>query len=293
MLCRMWIEDGDLAPPPRRVTPLATLEVLLGGALFQVGCGLVAFCSIFGWIFAGQADLSAWTRFMGQLETAPGELIALDSTGASVNERPVVAHRYRFTGPDGQAREGVSYATGNAGQLGDAVTVEFPAGDPTVSRIVGQGRTLFPPWLVLVALLPLAALITAWCGLKTGLRRAWLLRHGRLTEGKLVAKEETSTRVNDQMVWKLTFSFRDDAGEAHQLSTRTHETAALEDEARERLLYDPGRPERAELLDALPGEGRTSPDGGWEATSSGRPLLKLLLPGLALGENLLLAWFWL
>ena len=292
MLCRMWIEDCDLAPPPRRVSPLATLEVM-GGLLFQIGCGLVAFTSAFGWVFVGLADLSAWTRFSGALETAPGVLVSLEPTGAHVNNEPVVKHGYRFTGPDGVEREGASFQTGQAGSSGQTVTVEFPAGDPAISRIVGQRRALFSPWLSLLALLPLGSLTLAGFGLRTCLRRAWLLRHGRLTHAKLVAKEETGARINDEMVWKLTFTFQDDAGSAHQLSRRTHQPAELEDEADEGLLYDPARPERAELLGVLPGEGRTAPDGGWEALSSSRPLLKLLLPGLALAENVILAWFWL
>jgi hypothetical protein len=287
----MWLEDAELAPPPRRVTLGATLEVLLGGVLFQVCSGLLLFFSVFGWVFAGQADLTGWLRFAGQLETAEGTLLLVESTASSVGEQTVWAHRYRFQGPDGQVREDVSYREGSQGSAGDAITVEFPAGTPSVSRIVGQRRGVFPFGTAFVLLLPLVPGVLALIGLRTGLRRARLLRHGRVTDGEFVGKEATGASVNDQPVWKLNFRFRDEDGQEHHTSTKTHDAAALIDEPRERLLYDPRDTDRAELLDALPGQGRTTPDGGWEAVSLRGPLLKLLLPGLLLAENLLLARF--
>lgn len=278
----MWLEDMELAPPPRPVSLGAISQVLLGGALMQVACGILAFGGALTWPFATSADVSDLTHFAGALEVAKGEVVSVDATHVHVNDQPVQAFHYRFQGPDGVAREGVSYQSGLTLTSGDPVTVEFPAGDASVSRIVGMRRKTMPAGLLAILAIPGVGLLLLLLGLRGGLRRARLLRHGRRAEGKLVAKEPTNASVNDRPVMRLTFAFTDDEGRAQQVSTSTHQPEGLEDEPTERILYDPREPARAILVDSLPGSGQSTSLGGWEATTLAGPLLKLILPALAL-----------
>ena len=288
----MWSEELELAPPPRPVSLGATLEVLLGGLGLQVGCALLVVGGLFAWVFVAQSDLFDLLRFAGPLERAQGTVLRVEGTGATVNEQVVRAVQYRFQDPQGAQREAVSYQTGATLTAGAPVTVEFPAGDPGTSRIEGMRRAEFPPAVAFVLLFPLGGLIPALLSLRGGLRRAALLRHGRRAEGKLIGKEPTNTTINDRPVMRLTFAFQDDEGQEHTVEARSHRPEGLEDELSERILYDPARPAQATLVDALPGAGQSTPLGGWEAYSARGPLLKLLLPLLALlvnGAGLLLA----
>lgn len=283
----MWLEDHELAPPPRPVSLGATVEVVCGGLLVQIGCAVLAFGSIFGWVFASHADLTQWTHFSGRVETAQGTALELVRTGVSVNEVPVVGTRYTFTGPDGVERTATSYASGAGPAPGSAVTVEFPAGDPDTSRVVGQTCGMLGPAALLALIFPLAGFVPAWLGLRWGRARAALLRNGRQAEATFAGKEPTNMTVNDQPVWKLVFTFKDEMGEERTVESNTHDPQGLQDEPTERVLYDD---DQAVLVDSLPGSGRSTTLGGWEAASFTGPLLKLLLPGLAVGVNALGAW---
>lgn len=280
----MWIEDNELAPPPRPVSLGATLEVLLGGLLVQIGCGVFAFGSIFGWIFASRADLTPWTRFSGEVETAQGTVLDLVRTGVSVNDTPITGTRYRFVGPDGVERTATSYVTGGGPAVGAAVTIEFPAGDPDCSRVTGQTCGMLGPAALLALIFPAVGLVPVLIGLRGGLRRVRLLRHGRRAEATFSGRQPTNMTVNDQPVWEMVFTFKDDRGEERTVSSKTHDTTALEDEPSERVLYDD---EQAVLVDSLPGRGQSTTLGGWEAASMVGPVAKLLLPGLAVGINAL------
>jgi hypothetical protein len=90
-------------------------------------------------------------------------------------------------------------------------------------------------------------------------------------------------------VWELTFDFTARDGRQCQAKARTTDTARLEDEAHEPLLYDPDDTTRAYVLDEAPSRPKLDPDGQLE----GRPLaaiFALIIPALVIGGNALLLW---
>ncbi len=176
-----------LAEPPRRVPPGVRIHAVLGGAgLF--GWIMLALASFFGWTLVGNAD--AWSPLVFKavgaslaqgVVTSAREIRA--SRGATVREVS-----YRFTGPDGQERSGRSYVTwpSPAPAAGERVTVEFPAGTPSVSRIQGMRRSRLEPYVVLIVLVfPAVALAIVVFTARSGLRLSRLLAHGRLNYGRL------------------------------------------------------------------------------------------------------------
>ncbi len=117
---------------------------------------------------------------------------------------------------------------------------------------------------VVVLLFPIAGLAIALSQLRGALRDLRLLERGEQTTGKLVDKRETSVTYNDVPVMALTFEYRA-GGRTYQTTVKTLTPAALEDDEREAMLYDPQDPTRATTLDHLPGSPVLSPGGELEA----------------------------
>ncbi len=119
-------------------------------------------------------------------------------------------------------------------------------------------------------------------GVSLGIRGMRLLRMGNVAQGTLIGKEPTGTRINNQMVYKLTFDFADSNGMRHQTSAKTHLPYTLEDEASERVLYDPGNPSYAVLFDNLPGRPEVDMLGRILPGSPRKSAMVLILPLLTL-----------
>lgn len=59
----------------------------------------------------------------------------------------------------------------------------------------------------------------------------------------------------------MTFEYRDQTGQRHELKVVTNQPEILEDEEEEQLFYLPDSPTTASLVDNLPGEPLVGPDG--------------------------------
>jgi hypothetical protein len=251
---------GMFVGPPRPVPLSVRLRLLFGGMANQLGWLFFGFGMIFFWIFACETDIAALWQFRGELQTAPGIVTQCDESGFEVNDARVYTHRYQFE-HGGHSYQGVSYARGRNQSEGSQVTVEFPADRPQRSRIEGMDTAIMPVWALAIALFPIVGMAVLGYGFHRGLVAARLLRHGNLASGRLVSKEPTGSSVNEQRVYKLVFEFAAEDGSIRQVATSTHDTARLEDELDEPLVYDPGRPDSAVLLDSLPGTPRIDVQG--------------------------------
>lgn len=262
-----------LALPPRHVPWGVRIRLLFGGGISQFGWIWLGFSMIFVWIFGLQTDFSSMVFVLDRVEITQGVVTAVEPTSASVNETPVYANHftYRVERLENEYA-GVSYTTGHEFQLRQEVRVEYLKRYPTLSRIEDTRRGEFDLWIVpFLLIFPLVGLGMVGFGLKNGIKANRLLANGKVGMGKLVSKEATNTEVNDRRVYKLTFEFAADDGQLHQVVCKTTAISALEDDDRERLLYDPYNPRYAVMLDNLPG----SPD----IDELGRIQMNSLLPG--------------
>jgi len=273
-----------LAPPPRDVPPSVRLRLLLGG-LGAFAWIWLGFGSAMATVFLRQADLTSWVAFRGEVVRTVGEVTACRPTRASEGGskghpgRQVKESRYRFEA-DGEAHQGASYATWCAGP--GPAEVEYPAGRPERSRLVGMRRAPFGPQVALVAIFPLVGMVLVGASLRAGLRQLHLLRHGRLALGTLVGKEATLVSVNKRPVMRLRFRVPSGTGAPVEVVVRTHLPGRLEDEPRERILYDADHPGRAAAWDLLPGAPRVDFTGALQPAGTAGTLLRLLPPLLAL-----------
>jgi hypothetical protein len=273
----------ELAEPPRGVPAALRLKVIFGTVEAQVAWAVLGVGMIFFWGFAMNADVASWYLFRGPLEKATAIIEAFDKTsfseGGSKHHKgtPVYAVRDRFSA-EGTEYRGVSYQTGSAWEGRTRATVEYPRGRPRVSRIVGLRPTPLGPMAASAAALPLVGLgIVVWT-LRRGMRAVRLLRHGRPALAALKSRVATNASVNEKTVYKLTFEFVDADGVTHAHVVKTHQPEQLEDEEKERLLYDPSNPARAFAVDALPGRPQINESGGLVGESAARGLLSLVIP---------------
>lgn len=262
----------------RSVPIAAGISVLLGGFMTQFGAAFFSFGMIFCWVFIGMADIPGTIRFMGETATASGVVTRVTATSAKENEARVQEIEYRFTDGAGATHTGVSYSAYNVPHAGTTVRVEYLHGDPTVSRIEGMRRSEMPIFVIFVVIFPVVGALIGIAGIRAGRRRLRMLYVGRMARGKLVAKEPTNTKINNQTVYKLTFEFTTPDGRVGRVSDKTHETARLEDEAEELLLYNPDNLEEGAAIDALPGGVKMNDAGEITQYSFARALLLMLLP---------------
>jgi hypothetical protein len=182
---------------------------------------------------------------------------------------------------------GHSYATDDVPPPGAAVAVEYAVEHPEVARVVGQQLGEMP--IVIMFFLPIfpgVGLLLLLPGLLGGWRNLRLLQGGLLARGRLVEQRGTNTRINNRPVMALTFEYQV-RGQTYRVDARTHEPEYLTDEAEEKLLHDPFRPERAVMLDALPGRPVIDGRGGLAPRPGRGAVAVLILPTIAVVGNLI------
>jgi hypothetical protein len=268
----------------RFVPPTTALALLFGGFPVQFGAGLFVFGMIFWWMFGAQSDATSWYRFSGDLARVRGSAVAVEDIGISEGGgedspgTPIYKVRYSFEPAEGGYVRGHCYGTGMHLAPGTPVDIEYVPGDPGTSRIVGSRKRPLDMWALFVAVFPGIGLTLMFFGLRSNARALQLLRVGKQARGRLVDKQPTNTKINNQMVYKLTFEYVDEAGQQHRISDKTHHTHLVEDEQTEHLFYNPRNPSEGKLVDVLPGRPKVEPDGsiGWAGVGS--TAIRALLP---------------
>lgn len=265
----------------RAIPATVWINIFFGGFTNQFGWIFFGFGMVFFWIFALQADMS-FLLFTGEHVTTQGVITESRETNASEDEKSIYENHYTFVDEHGKRIQDFSYATGKWLREGAEVTVEYPAGRPYYSRIQGMRRKMFGPAVLFVLIFPLVGLVFLFFGISKALKIAQLLQQGILTKGKLLSKEPTSTTVNEQRVYKFTFSFQDRLGRKFEVIEKTHKVHLLRDDNEEDLLYLQNAPEQAILVDSLPGSPKISRQGDILASSFKSALFHIIFPAIVL-----------
>lgn len=271
-----------LAQPPRDVPISVRASLLFGGPLALFGWIFFGFGMIFLLAFGVPENLVAIFWSLQPQQTATGVATGSRTTGASEGSSRVYENRFSLTAADGRTYEGRSYATGTEVSAGEPVTIEYPSARPTHATIQGMRRSLFGAGILLVAIFPGLGLIFVLFGIARGSRACSLLANGRLAMGTMKSKERTNTRINRQYVYRLKFEFTGEDGRIYEASADTTDTAVLEDEAQEALVYDPAQPARAVMLDSLPGGPEFDDTGNIQAKGLGAWLGVVAIPALVM-----------
>jgi hypothetical protein len=137
---------------------------------------------------------------------------------------------------------------------GQEITIEYLKESPEISRFTGKDRQNYDQIMFLAGvggiIIGFLFLFPSWRRTK---KERNIIMMGRPAEGKLVYAEPTNKRVNEQPVYKLTYEYATSQDDVQKLSVRSHMIRNISDEHTEILIYDPGNPSRAVVIDTLPG----------------------------------------
>ncbi len=276
--------SAERLPEPRAVAWTVRMAMYTHGAIRQFGWVFAALGSLFCGFFLHYTDL----RIGGYDAHASGEVVKLEATNSSSNDRRIYAVVFRFRGGEpAQDYQDTSYTTAPPG-VGDQMGVEYEWDDPDEARMQGAHSRPFSPVLSLVLIFPLAGMGFALIRIGESRRVVWLLRRGRAVKAKVIARGKGNMKINETSETKLTLQFVDDRGLARTFDVSTFSPELLEDDAEELALYDPDRPQRAITLDHLPGKLKVH-DDRVEATGSVGQLLFLPIMALSLSVGALVS----
>lgn len=274
-----------------REVPLSSkLTAFFGAGMQQFGWSFFAFGMIFVFAFGIEANLSALVHFRGEMSRVDGVVVSVAKTRYSEGNRAskpgksrgktVFECRYTFDS-DGQSYTGSSFSKVQGYAEGQRVQIEFPVGKPGASRIVGMRATPFGHGVLMVMLFPFVGLCFVVPGLFSGRKNLRLMVRGVLAKGKLISKVKMDVQIDSKFVYRLTFQYTDQKGALHQVQTRTHHPAKLEDDAEEYLLYDADRPSQVVFVDALPGTPILGKNGRFSPVKFGSMSARVLPPLVA------------
>ena len=234
----------------RVVPPGVKFKILFGSFYTTFGLIFLIFSSIFIIVF------SSFIKFDSLSKNSPvteGIVTGVDVTNTTVNDQRVYAFHYEYNLPDGSTHSGKSFSEDIYYEVGTPVKVLYSEKEPGVSRIEGMRAGELSPWLLFI-MIPFLLVGAGFFiyGLRKARKDIYLLQVGEVAYGNLVGKEPTSMKINNRKVYKLYFRFTAADGNTYDTVCKSHITHLLEDEEKEKLVYDPNAPEQALLLDSLP-----------------------------------------
>ncbi len=135
----------------------------------------------------------------------------------------VMSVEFEFTGPDGSAFTGVSFAAPDAGFApGTTATIEYSTAEPRIARVRGTLRNPFEPWLSrFVGFVVLPGLLALAFAMRDHARRRALLTLGRETPLELLELRKDGRRTI------LRYRYRDEREEHHTHERRESANSAL------------------------------------------------------------------
>jgi hypothetical protein len=234
----------------RVVPPGVKFRILFGNFYTTFGLIFLIFSSIFIIVFSSFIKFDSLTKNSPVTE---GIVTGVDVTNTSINDQLVYAFNYEYKLPDGSIHNGKSFSEDIYYEVGAPVKVLYSEKEPGVSRIEGMRAGEFSGWILFI-MIPFLLVGAGFFiyGLRKARKDIYLLQVGEVAYGNLVGKEPTSMKINNRTVYKLYFRFTAADGNTYDTICKSHNTIVLEDEEKEKLVYDPNAPEQALLLDSLP-----------------------------------------
>ncbi len=240
----------------KRSVPLTViLAVIFINIYGIIGLAFTGLGSVGAIVFTPNIDFVSPFHFGDETKQTDGTITDVFSTNASIDDRNVRAYHFTFT-YNGTAYNNISYSTSARYTKGSAVNVEFEPDHPLIARIEGMDMKPFGLELIFVYLFPVTGLCFIVVAFRKKLRNIHALRYGHMTRGRLVNKTDTGAVINNRHVIDCHFTFKDMNGNEFTAIGSTHKPELVEDEAEERIIYDPDDPANAVVVDAMPASVR-------------------------------------
>jgi len=264
----------------RHLSPFSKLVILSSGIFSIIGWAFFGFGMIFFWAFVMNSEAPYMFTSRDWIDTK-GVIVKIEETNMEENEASIYRYIYTYSA-NRREYTGRSYGRGWQGYSEKSeVPIQYDVNEPTVSKIEGGRLAPFSSWVLFVCIFPLIGLIFILISLRQNVKAVDLLQYGIVTWGKRKSREYTNMKVNEQTVFKYVFTFKAENGQEYEVAGKTHETYKLEDEGRERLIYDPEKPEFAILYDLIPHAPFMDRAGNIEQIPFKRAYT-LILPGIVI-----------
>ena len=243
------MEKPALSAPPRAIPSSLRWRVQLGGLLPTIAFGILTIAGSLATVFVSNSEATTWYRFATELGTTEGTVFRSERTNMRHNSATVVLVEFGYR-VNAQDFVGRSFCRGRVPADDETVVVEYAINDPETSRIQGMRSAPFPAETALILLFPFVAIVLLAVGFTRGRKRVALMENGTSAWALLTNREATNTRVNNQRVYKLTFTFVDDSGRKRTVTERSHKTQFQDDQvARHALISSAG----GCIVELLPG----------------------------------------
>jgi hypothetical protein len=220
---------------------------IIGFLFTLIGIAFIVYFSLqLNWniLFAAKKDLVSTS----------GTITSLEKTQYNVNEIPLFEYRYRYYDDSRIPYSGFFLEYADSYESGQQITIEYLRDSPEISRFAGKDRQNYDQIMFLAGV---GSILVGFLFLYPAYRRTRrerkIIMMGRPVEGKLVYAEPTNLRVNEQPVYKLTYEYNTSRDAVQKFSVRSHLIRNISDEHHEILIYDPGNPSSAVVVDTLPG----------------------------------------
>lgn len=276
---------APLAPPPRHIPWTVRVPLLLGGRIAQLGWVVILLGTFALWVNA--PDFSDRLAYRHGRESATARVTAI-SCVQHPRHLPGDCSIWRADfsfAAGGQTRFEHSYSLWEPSPAGTATTALYPRGCPERARLDGMWRFRdHDSGIVPMSMLFAIGIGIVFFAARPGRRALVLLRRGAVTRGRLVDKQSTRARVNQQPIYRYTFEFEPDDGGKYLVSAQTHRDV-LEDEPTEQVLYLREDPSFAIVLDHLPGGPHVAGDGTIAPRSTAPAVAYLVLAAIVVGFN--------
>lgn len=268
--------------PPRSLPFIQQLCIIFGGISQLIGwvffCVGSLFVAVFGSISEPfiQPSTEKW-------ESVQGVVQKIEMTNSQENKVSI----YRVTSTyiyKGITYTNISYERGHKLSIGQNVSIKVNPNNPNESDVEGLRKNHFSN-MTTIFMLPflLIGLILVIVDVKKNLKARNLLLFGELTRGTLKEKRATGSSITINNVrypiYHYVFEF-EYMGKKHEAHGRTHKGWLVEDEAQEKILFNPVNPAESVIYDAVPTMPKIDPQGN--ATLSAQSYGNLILPAIGI-----------
>ena len=227
------------------------IRILFVHPVFYIGLIFFVIGVLFSTVFLSMINFEDY-KFSKELSITEGIVNEYSKTNAQENEEYVYKYNFSFS-IDGQTYLSECYTTGLKFENNEIVKVEYLKNKPNIARISGSRKSVFfPGFILFVLIFPILGVILITVRLIFGFKSLYIVTYGQIAYGILVNKEPTNTQINNNTVFKMYFKFIAKDGKEYTTVNKTHLTYNLEDEVEEKLVYLPGNPEKAVLIDLFP-----------------------------------------
>jgi hypothetical protein len=240
--------------PPRSLPFIQQLCIIFGGVIqimgwgfFSIGC---LFMGIFGFLSAPIVSPST-----DKWEIVQAVVKETEATSSSENKRRIykITSTYMYKG---LTYQNISYNVGRSLSIGQSISVKVNPANPYQSEAQGLRTRPFSGSTILFLLpFPLVGLVMILSIARKNIKARNLLLFGELTRGMLKEKRATNSSITINNVrypiYHYIFEF-EYMGKKHEAQGKTHKGWLVEDEAQEKILFNPVNPSESVIYDAVP-----------------------------------------